>query len=376
MEGTERDMLEDVMEVCGELGSLNVAPVAGQLMGVLHDGRWVRAVVEKVEDDGVWLHGVDHVCYLERKLVSYLTHLPEVSMLVPAQCKTVRLVTSKLDRRVVDKVFSVKLRGEKNGFTKVELFLVDNEEVRDQRISEDRVNNEMKVPEEAKLKEIDTEDGISLVRKTKQEEVLITDRNSMKLLVGQMMDLTILHAESPTAVYLCPVQSQLKKLQKQIYRAATALKFDPEFAPIAGSIVLARSMTDGYWYRAKVISCTEGRVKFFCPDFGFTEEVQLDNVRMITNRLRETFVSKEFLACKCVLKDWREGTDPSTEVETAAIKKILLVSAEMVQVRVVEEMGEVYVVDIPGICRKNLNKDGGGRRLENLKIFEDPISLE
>merc|ERR1719186_2490162 len=258
----------------------------------------------------------------------------------------------------------------------VELFHVDNVEVRDQKIREDNVNNEMKVPEENKPKVKESKEGNISMRKINQDQVLIADSNTMKLMVGQMMDLTIMHAESPTAVYLCPVQSQLKKLQKQIYRAATALKFDPEFAPIAGSIVLARSMTDGYWYRAKVISCTEGRVKFFCPDFGFTEEVQLDNVRMITNRLRETFVSKEFLACKCVLKDWREGTDPSTEVETAAIKKILRVSAKMVQVRVVEEIEDIYVVVIPGVCRKEMNKDEGGRRLENLKIFDDPKWLE
>jgi len=297
-------------------------------------------------------------------------------MLVPAQCRTVRLVTSKLDRRAVDKVLRVNVRGEKNGFTKVELFPVDNEEVRDPRIGEDNGNNEMKVPEENKPKEKESKEGNSSMRKIKQEPALITDSNTMKLTVGQMMDLTILHVESPTAVYLCPVQSQLKKLQKQIYRTASALKFDPEFAPTAGSIVLARSMMDSYWYRAKVISCSEGRVNFFCPDFGFSEEVQLDSVRRITNRLRETFVSKEFLACKCVLKDWKEGTDPYTEVENAAIKKILRVSAKMVQVRVVEEIEDIYVVDIPGVCRKEMNKDEGGRMLENLKIFDDPKWLE
>merc|ERR1719186_1962971 len=188
----------------------------------------------------------------------------------------------------------------------VELFPVDDEEVRDQRISEDNVNNERKVPEENKPNEKESKVGNSSMRKITQEQVLITDSNTMKLTVGQMMDLTILHVESPTAVYLCPIQSQLKKLQKQIYRTASAIKFDPQFARIAGSIVLARSRTDSYWYRAKVISCREGRVNFFCPDFGFIEEVELDSVRRITNRLRETFVSKEFLACKCVLKDWRE----------------------------------------------------------------------
>ena len=59
----ERDMLEDVMEVCKELDSLVVAPVVGQLVGVWQEKRWVRGVVEKVEDDVcVWLHGADHLC--------------------------------------------------------------------------------------------------------------------------------------------------------------------------------------------------------------------------------------------------------------------------------------------------------------------------
>ena len=51
------------MEVCRELDSLMVAPVVGQLVGVWQEKRWVRGVVEKVEDDVcVWLHGADHLC--------------------------------------------------------------------------------------------------------------------------------------------------------------------------------------------------------------------------------------------------------------------------------------------------------------------------
>jgi hypothetical protein len=33
---------------------------------------------------------------------------------------------------------------------------------------------------------------------------------NVNLKVGKMMDLTVLHVESPTAVYICPVLSELK----------------------------------------------------------------------------------------------------------------------------------------------------------------------
>ena len=57
------------------------------LLGVWLEKRWVRGVVEKVEDDG-WdgMHGVDHLCYMKVDQLSTLTHLPEVSLLVSTQC--------------------------------------------------------------------------------------------------------------------------------------------------------------------------------------------------------------------------------------------------------------------------------------------------
>ena len=83
------------------------------LLGVWLEKRWVRGVVEKVEDDG-WdgMHGVDHLCYMKIDQLSNLKNLPEVSLLVSAQCNTVRLVKSKLVRNMVDKVYRVNLRGE------------------------------------------------------------------------------------------------------------------------------------------------------------------------------------------------------------------------------------------------------------------------
>ena len=55
-------------------------------------------------------------------------------------------------------------------------------------------------------------------------------------------------------MYMCPVLSELKEFQKHLYKTASELTFDPDFEPKVGSIVLARTKSDGYWYRARVIS--------------------------------------------------------------------------------------------------------------------------
>jgi hypothetical protein len=178
---------------------------------------------------------------------------------VSAQCNTVRLVKSKLVRNMVDKEFRVNLRGEKNGFLRVELLAVNI----DIGNKHDDGNNET----DKEATGVNVDKAQSLTR-------------NVTLKVGKMMDLTVLHVESPT------------------------LTFDPNFEPKVGSIVLARTKSDGYWYRARVISWMEDRVTFFCPDFGFLEEVKLESVRRINSRQAETFLSKNFLACRCVLKEW------------------------------------------------------------------------
>ena len=73
--------------------------------------------------------------------------MPEVSLLVPAQCNTVRLIKSKLVRNLVDKVFVVNLLGEKNGFLKV--LLVPNSEFEDK--CGDLINNVIETSKEANV---------------------------------------------------------------------------------------------------------------------------------------------------------------------------------------------------------------------------------
>ena len=81
-------------------------------------------------------------------------------------------------------------------------------------------------------------------------------------------------------------------------------------------------------------------------------------VARINSRLAETFLSKNFLACRCVLREWRDGRSSPTEVETEAIKRIVKISDKTVKVMVVEKRDGFYVVDIPGVDKMQLSKVG------------------
>jgi len=173
------------------------------------------------------------------------------------------------------------------------------------------------------------------------------------LKVGQMQKVSVVNVESPTAVYLCPNMEQLSKFQKHIYRLGASLPHNPDFIPSPGSIVLVKSLQDGYWYRGLVERrVEEDQVEFFCPDFGFKEMVDLAKVRQINERLQQSFFTcQKFLACRCVLSDWRDSSGPTSERELRNLKKLLPVSDRGIRVSVREETELGYVVDIPGVTR-------------------------
>jgi len=181
---------------------------------------------------------------------------------------------------------------------------------------------------------------------------------NVSLKVGSVMELVVVHVDSPTAVYVCPDLPELKKFQKHLFKTCSELSLDPEFIPKVGSLVLAKTKSDEYWYRARVLSCDQGKVTFFCPDFGFTDVVKLDRIRRINTRLAETYLGKRFMSCRCVLKEWRKGTDPSTYKEIMAVKRIIKVSDKVVKVEVLEKRAGYYVVDMPGVDRRVVNRVG------------------
>ena len=124
--GEERK-LEDIMGQCGELESLKQTPELGQLVGVQHNGRWIRMVVEDLEEDGsICAHGVDHLSYQKRNL-SELKHLPEASLGMAAQCIPARVMNIDHFRNMTNKMLKIKLRGwgEQDGVVEIE-FLAEN----------------------------------------------------------------------------------------------------------------------------------------------------------------------------------------------------------------------------------------------------------
>ena len=181
---------------------------------------------------------------------------------------------------------------------------------------------------------------------------------SVVLKVGKIMEVVVVNVESPTAIYMCPDLQELKKFQRHLFQTCSELVHDPEFVPDVGSIVLARTKSDEYWYRARVLACDQGRVTFFCPDFGFTDKVKLNRIRRINSRLAQTFLGRKFLSCRCVLKEWRDGTDSATVKETKALKRLVKISDKLVKVLVVEKRAGYYVVDLTGVDRKTINMVG------------------
>ena len=81
---------------------------------------------------------------------------------------------------------------------------------------------------------------------------------SVVLKVGKMMEVVVVNVESPTAIYMCPDLQELKKFQMHLFQTCSELAHDPEFVPDVGSIVLARTKSDEYWYRARVLACDQG----------------------------------------------------------------------------------------------------------------------
>jgi len=175
----------------------------------------------------------------------------------------------------------------------------------------------------------------------------------LELEVGSRCQATITHFQSPTEIYICPDLQQLTRLHKHLHRIGLSLPYDAKFSPSPGSLVLARSANDGYWYRGTVLpSAGSNEVTFASPDFGFTERVSLDNVREISARLAEGNLGQPALAARCALEGFEDGAELATEEEVATLKKQLPVSAGNMM-EVLSFQGSKYIVKINNISRRN-----------------------
>ena len=131
-------------------------------------------------------------------------------------------------------------------------------------------------------------------------------------------------------------------------------------------------MQDNYWYRAVVDSFVDaGQLNFFCPDFGFSEVIDISYARRINERLQKSFFAgKKFLSVCCVLEDWKDVTRSLTDREVRNLRKLLPISEKEVSVRILDETEDGYVVRIPGVNRQTVS----GKNLEE-KLQEEVVKL-
>jgi len=166
----------------------------------------------------------------------------------------------------------------------------------------------------------------------------------------KIQEVYVVHNEGPTELYVTPNLKTLRDFQRYLYKTGSSLDYDPMFLPGLGDVVLARSRSDKYWYRA-LITDMEKLVTFWCPDFGFTESVEMKDIRAVNRRLAPYFKKNPFLACKCELMDWKSGTKKTTKEEIKYIKKRLPVSEDPIKVNVIAKGDSKYVIDVKYLCR-------------------------
>jgi len=178
----------------------------------------------------------------------------------------------------------------------------------------------------------------------------------LELEVGSCCQATITHFQSPTEIYICPDLQQLTRLHKHLHRTGLSLPYDAKFSPLPGSLVLARSANDGYWYRGTVLpGVGSNEVTFASPDFGFIESVSLDNVREISARLAEGNLGQPVLAARCALEGFEDGTEVATEEEVVTLKKKIPVSVDNM-VEVLGFQASKYIVKINNLSRKDITQ--------------------
>ena len=118
---------------------------------------------------------------------------------------------------------------------------------------------------------------------------------------------TILHVESPSRLFLCPSANLpgLNKFQDTLQSLAKSMATPTELE--IGQIVLFLSSEDELWYRGTVLSMFDGRTEVWCPDFGQSDSLSLDNIRQLAD---DNVAATKYWASLCTLEGWsEEGED-------------------------------------------------------------------
>jgi len=370
-------------------------PCQGQLALAKHKRKVIRVVVDQINEDcSVGIRGLD--VQFTQKLTNFqlLFAFPQSLTHFSSELKTCKLESNHTIKKTdAGVIFTLKILGMKKKFPLVELSRYDAIEHKKRHSEEESKTNlsppvtpvadrqnfsEIKGWDDSFIssgtpRNLNTRGEPKNVTADKEETPRIpimspvinqttfsnvssnssssswmeTSKTELSL---KIQEVYVVHNEGPTELYVTPNLKTLRDFQRYLYKTGSSLDYDPMFLPGLGDVVLARSRSDKYWYRA-LITDMEKLVTFWCPDFGFTESVEMKDIRAVNRRLAPYFKKNPFLACKCELMDWKSGTKKATKEEIKYIKKKLPVSEDPIKVNVIAKGDSKYVIDVRYLCR-------------------------
>ena len=99
---------------------------------------------------------------------------------------------------------------------------------------------------------------------------------------GLEQSVTILHAESPCRIFVCP-NNQIGLADQITNQVAVYASIDETmvgFSPGLGKLCLAKSKDDDAWYRAACLNFQGDEFNMFFADFGFCEVLPRDRLKV------------------------------------------------------------------------------------------------
>jgi len=337
----EKQFLENTMK-SKSTEVLRSPPRAKQLCVFERKGKFARVIIDTVGESGLKFHGVDDGTRVKLDLDDWKTlrYLPSSLLQLAPHCVTVRLNSPPPPETETVKIIYL---ADKKGYPVVELIGVSSD-----ILSQTSESNKTIDDLEVETKESDNNSNKQKEFTNPESQVVSTNSKVTRLEVGDTIKLRVTHVVSPREVYFIKDKEKFYQLCLKINQKAQALIPSPtDFTPEVGSLVFAKAK-DKIWYRAEVLSIDGPRFTYYAVDFGFIDNADLDEAREIPD---DSFKTTNYLAVKCVLKDWVEGTLPPSLKEIKDIKKKLPLDGRSVKVKVIEGLNDSYIVDINNISR-------------------------
>jgi len=158
----------------------------------------------------------------------------------------------------------------------------------------------------------------------------------------------VLHAESPTSIYICPL-NQVGVADNVASQVNAYAEIDPKmvgYAPSIGKLCVVKSKEDDGWYRGACVQLCGDEFEIFLVDYGFREVLPRDRIKMMDPSLMKTV----FLANHCILDGFENEdlVDSYQKLYGQAIKDRFPFATE-VKIRVVKHDKDkgYYVIRMP-----------------------------